>query len=71
MRQIRIETDLQPNIRHTFYNLKPMIVIRGVLLHLVGVSILMLRWCSLHTLNLGPLIWTGAAVLQHLCEKAI
>ena len=40
------------------------------MLDVVGFHPHMIRWCSLHTVNLGPLIWTAAGAMVILMEKA-
>ena len=46
-------------------------MMQGWLLHLMGFNVGMIRWCSLHTLNLGPLIWACGGALELLMEKAL
>ena len=42
----------------------------GCVEHLAKFDVAMLRWCSLHTLNLGPMVWASAAALILLAEWA-
>ena len=44
---------------------------RGHMLSLIGFHVCMLRWCSLHQLNLGPLVWSCGACLELLLKEAI
>ena len=51
-------------------NLLDLNVFLGYLLDLPGFSPRFLRWCSLHTLNLGAMVWIGAGALEMLMAKA-
>lgn len=55
------------------YNMFPMIVwvscvhvLLGHLCNVIGFSHRMLRWCSLHCLNLGVDLWAGASAFEML-----
>ena len=50
--------------------ISPIISIPGYLLDLPGFSPRFLRWCSLHTVNLGAMVWIGAGALEMLMTKA-
>ena len=41
----------------------------GHMIHILGFHPDQLRWCSLHSLNLGPLLWAGAAAFEMLMQR--
>ena len=41
------------------------------MLRMMGFDNCMMRWCSLHSLNLGPLVWACGACLELLLQQAI
>ena len=43
--------------------------ILGFILDLYGFKGSMLKWCSLHTLNLGPMVWSCAGAIEMLLAK--
>ena len=42
----------------------------GVIPEILGWRPTMLRWCSLHTVNLGIMLWAGAGCIDLLMSKA-
>lgn len=42
----------------------------GVIPEILGWNPSMLRWCSLHTVNLGIMLWAGAGCIDILMSKA-
>ena len=45
-------------------------LLQGVIPEILGWRPTMLRWCSLHTVNLGIMLWAGAGCLDLLMSKA-
>ena len=41
----------------------------GWILSISAFHVTMVRWCSLHQLNLGPLVWACGACLELLCKQ--
>ena len=47
-----------------------MITLAGHVVNLFGFHVTMIRWCSLHTLNLGPMVWSAGGALELCAEWA-
>ena len=41
------------------------------MLAIMGFESSMLRWCSLHSLNLGPIIWACGGAFELLLQEAV